>query len=122
MFWYRKVVEQGQSHVIEAQYCLGCFYYDGEGVEKDYQQAIYWYGKAAEKGHVMAQYLLGECYFNGIGIAVDYQQAIYWYKKAASQRYMPAINRLTQINRKEHPVQERNKNNSSKRGRVLIKW
>ena len=122
MFWYRKVVEQGQSHVIEAQYCLGCFYYDGEGVEKDYQQAIYWYGKAAEKGHVMAQYLLGECYLNGIGIAVDYQQAIYWYKKAASQRYMPAINRLTQINRKEHPVQERNKNNSSKRGRVLIKW
>ena len=34
---------------------LGYSYKNGEGVEKDYQQALAWYHKAAEKGDTGSQ-------------------------------------------------------------------
>jgi len=33
----------------EAQYLLGKRYYDGDGVTQDYDQAVSWYRKAAER-------------------------------------------------------------------------
>ena len=33
-----------------AQYNLGVMYRDGQGVAKDYEQAVLWYRKAAEQG------------------------------------------------------------------------
>ena len=44
--------EQGN---IEAQYSMGAVYYSGEGVAKDYRQAMYWFKKAAVQGDVRAQ-------------------------------------------------------------------
>ena len=38
-----------------AQYCLGCSYEKGEGVDKDGKKALYWYGKAARQGDADAQ-------------------------------------------------------------------
>lgn len=67
------------------QFNLGRCYYHGDGVPQDYQQAVYWYRRAAEQGHCEAQYNLGACYENGDGVPQDYQQAVYWYRKAAEQ-------------------------------------
>ncbi|MBR0097489.1 MAG: SEL1-like repeat protein, partial [Synergistaceae bacterium] len=39
----------------EAQYNLGNMYINGRGVQQDYQQALYWYRKAAEQGDAGAQ-------------------------------------------------------------------
>ena len=38
-----------------AQYNLAYMYENGEGIEKDIDQAIYWYKKAAEQGDKEAQ-------------------------------------------------------------------
>ena len=47
--WWTKAAEQGH---VEAQYELGCLFYTGErGVLQDYEKAVYWLGKAKEKGH-----------------------------------------------------------------------
>ena len=77
--------EQGDA---EAQFALGEYYYRAaeDGVQ-DYEQAVYWYSKAAEQGHASAQYNLGACYDNGEGVPMDNQKAVYWYRKAAEQVY-----------------------------------
>lgn len=46
MIWFHKAAEQG---VAEAQRYLGVMYSKGQGVPKDFQQAIVWYRKAAEQ-------------------------------------------------------------------------
>ncbi|MDO5297564.1 MAG: hypothetical protein Q4F00_13225 [bacterium] len=48
---YRKWAVQGDAY---AQKNLGDCYIQGKGVEKDQQQAVYWYRKAAEQGHADA--------------------------------------------------------------------
>lgn len=49
---YREAAEQGDA---EAQYNLGLCYYNGEGVQQDYTQAVHWWRKAAEQGNARAQ-------------------------------------------------------------------
>ena len=69
----------------EEQYKLGQRYRYGDGVEKDLEQAAYWYRKAAEQGNAKAQFSLGVCYRYGYGVEKDSEQAVYWYRKAAEQ-------------------------------------
>ena len=44
----------------EAQYYLGLMCYDGEGVEKDIEQAAKWWTMARREGHRDAAYALSE--------------------------------------------------------------
>ena len=69
----------------EAQFDLGCYYYDGKGVEQSYEKAVNWWRKAAEKGYALAQYNLGVCYRKGQGVEQSYTEAVKWYRKAAEQ-------------------------------------
>ena len=77
-----KAAKQGKA---EAQYNLGVMYYNGQGVNKDYSKAVYWYTKAAEQGGAEAQFKLGLMYNNGLGVNEDYTKAVYWHTKAAEQ-------------------------------------
>ena len=52
----RLVAEQGNA---DAQFKLGESYRRGLGVAADDEQAIVWYRKAAEQGHLVAQWALG---------------------------------------------------------------
>ena len=55
----RKRAEEGDD---EAQYELGCCYYEGEGgVEQDRQEAVKWWRKAAKQGHAKAKHKLDSC-------------------------------------------------------------
>ena len=75
----------------ESQFKRGLAYAKGNGVTKDYTQALYWFEKAAKQGHVKAQSFLGEIYLNGYGkVTKDYSKAFYWYKKAAEKDYAVA--------------------------------
>ena len=74
----------------EAQCALGNCYSEGNGVEKDWNQATIWYLKAAFQNYAEAQYKLGNCYFEGNGIKKDLDQAVFWYSKAAEQQYADA--------------------------------
>ena len=82
-----KKVEAGDA---EAQYILGGMCYVGKSVKQDYEQAVYWFKKAAEQGHVKAQYILGSMYDEGKDVKQDYEQAVEWYRKAAEQGYAEA--------------------------------
>ena len=48
-----------------AQYNLGVMYYLGQGVPKDYQEAVQWLRKAAVQELAEAQYDLGVSYDKG---------------------------------------------------------
>jgi TPR repeat protein len=68
-----------------AQSRLGYHYANGLEVDRDYGQAILWYGKAAEQGDASAQSGLGYLYANGLGVNQDFAQAALWYGKAAEK-------------------------------------
>ena len=65
-----------------AQNNLGDAYEYGKGVEQSYEQAFYWYSKAAEKGVAIAQHSLALFYQDGKGVGKDDDKAIYWYRQA----------------------------------------
>lgn len=77
-----------------AQAILGAMYYSGEGVPKDYRDALYWFRKAAEQGEATAQYNLGYMYYNGEGVEPDMKEAAKWFRLAAAQRDDKAIKAL----------------------------
>ena len=76
------VAEQGSA---QAQYRLGCRYWNGDGVERDARQAADWFDRAARQGLAPAQRMLGRCYEQGRGVERDARQAAAWYRWAATQ-------------------------------------
>mgnify|MGYP001768949990 FL=1 len=78
----KKVANLGHA---EAQYRLGCCYYNGEGPEQNYNKAMKCFMDAAELGHGDAQHKLGDCYYEGKGVEENPEKAIEWYEKAAEQ-------------------------------------
>ena len=85
--WYRKAAEHLDNDYIVsefdkqtfwtefAQVELGHCYHKGEGVKKDFKEAVKWYRKAADNGNGLAEFCLGICYKNGWGVNKDLQQA-----------------------------------------------
>lgn len=70
----------GQANVAE-------FYMEGKGIEKNEEEALKWYRKAAEQGDADSEYAIGQYYeYDGN----DIKLAIEWYKKAAEQGHVDA--------------------------------
>lgn len=70
-------------------------YMEGENIKQDYNQALNWFYKAAEKtNNVLAKYMLGEIYYNGFGIEKNMDEAKKWYGLAADQGHEEAQKRL----------------------------
>ncbi|MFB3844187.1 MAG: tetratricopeptide repeat protein [Candidatus Cloacimonadaceae bacterium] len=67
-----------------AQYILGAHYFKGEGVDRDYKEAVKWYRLAAEQGDDFAQFNLGLCYYKGEGVVQSYKDAYFWALIAAA--------------------------------------
>ena len=86
----RRFAKQRSGGDAIAQNNLGVNYEEGTGVEKDEQQAVVWYRKAAEQGNVYAQYNLGVMYANGHGVTQDYAAAVAWYRYAADNGHAGA--------------------------------
>ncbi len=74
----------------DAQSELGRRYYNGDGVEKNYEEAIKWYEKAIEQGSARANHLLGICYMEGNGMPTDTLEGIKCWRLAAEQGYAPS--------------------------------
>ena len=72
--------------------------YYTEGVKayykENYAEAVDFYTKAAELGHIKAQYFLGNCFEKGIGVQRNDKEAFKWYNKAAENRYIKAYYKL----------------------------
>ena len=78
----------------EAQYRLGCYYYNGKGTESDYSEAIKWFRKAVEQGYAPAQCFLGYCFEFGVGVQQDNTTAVDLYLKASEQGFAAAQHNL----------------------------
>ena len=86
---FRKVAEQGNS---QAQNWVGGYLQEGlGGIDKNEQEAIIWFGKAAEQGLADAQYNLANCLSNSPAYE-NKLQAYQWYKKSAEQGCAAAQN------------------------------
>jgi hypothetical protein len=65
-------------------------YADGRGVERDPEQAVHWWNKAAEQGHDWAQYKLGKMYADEGSEMEDYLVAYMWLEIASSGGHITA--------------------------------
>lgn len=58
---------------------LGAMYYNGQGVEQNYEKALEWFEKGAALGDGMCFHNLGIMYQYGCGVQQNYQRAINYY-------------------------------------------
>ena len=70
---------------LEAQVKLGMMFYQGEGVEANWDEARAWLRKASEAGHAGAQAKMGAMCFLGQGGPRDLDESLVWFRKAAEQ-------------------------------------
>jgi len=69
-------------------------FFANRGFDGDYQQAAYWYERAANGGNSDAMYNLGALYEGGWGMQKNTATAQQWYQKAAKCGNQTAINKL----------------------------
>ena len=77
---FLSAAEKGHA---EAQYRLGVCYYEGRGVEKDWNEAFRWFYEAAKRDDPDALYRLGLCYEQAVGTDRDMGKALICWVKAA---------------------------------------
>lgn len=83
----KHLAAQGDSR---AQIALAGMYYDGRGVDQNFQEALRLYRKAASQGEAGAQYALGGMYYLGQCVQKDFTEAANWFMKAANQNHPEA--------------------------------
>ena len=79
---WQPLADAGQ---MDGQYGLGLLYANGFGVDMNDDQALKWYGLAAEQGHAEAQANLAVMHANGWGVPQSNEMALKWYTLAADQ-------------------------------------
>jgi TPR repeat protein len=77
------IITAAEAGDADAQYYLGCMYYDGTGVAKNLQSAAAWLYKSAASGNADAMFLLALMYRDGEGVSKDLAQYANYMKAAA---------------------------------------
>ena len=90
----RLLKESAQNKNADASYNLGYMYFSGEGITRNYAEAVYWYRKAAELGNAYSQNNLGYMNYSGLGVTQDYKEAVSWFRKAAEQGDVIGLSKL----------------------------
>lgn len=62
-------------------------YMRGRGTGRDYEAAMRWFRKAADRGSGRAMNAIGLLYSKGWGVAEDEEEALRWYKKSAERGF-----------------------------------
>ncbi len=89
--------QAAQLDYLKALTLLGHYYHQGRGVEVNFDEAMRWYKKAAEKDGFAADAArnnIGLMYFRGEGVPKDNQEAIKWLQRAADNGYTSATKNL----------------------------
>jgi len=87
----RTMAEQGDA---DAQLKIGDCYAKGNGVKKDFNEAVRWHMKSAEQGNPQAQVNIGQDYAYGWGLPKSSVEAEKWFRKSADQGYAEAQHQL----------------------------
>jgi hypothetical protein len=89
---FQRLDDQGD---VAVQISIGDFYSDAyQEKDRDYEKALYWYHKGAEKDSPEAQFKLSKCYIQCLRKRRYYVQAFNWCCKSAEQNYAVAQNYL----------------------------
>ncbi len=86
-------VAAGLGH-LDSQYRLARMLVDGEGGEKDFESAEYWFRRAADQGDARAMNGLGCLCESGVKLARDREGALDWFRMAAESGHAEAQFRL----------------------------
>ena len=81
--WFKRAAEECLD--AEAQYYVGTCFLNGQGVDKDEEEAAEWFEKSAKQGYALAQLQLAWLYMNGEGVDEDKERAAELYAAAAEQ-------------------------------------
>jgi TPR repeat protein len=90
----KEITPLAKAGHADAQHLLGLMYYMGQGVPRDYKQAMAWHRRAALQGKADAQYVLGAMYYTGNSVPQDQKVAVSWFRKAAEQGHAEAQHAL----------------------------
>lgn len=103
--WLKKAFE-GLYHSVEAKEIieqllldekpvktiyLGDLFFEGKGVEQNFEKAAYWYRRSAEFNSSFAYYKLGRMYLLGQGVMQDDQEAFYCFEQGAKLGHIDAM-------------------------------
>ena len=69
----------------EKEYQQALAYYNGEGVEQSFIEAVYYLKQAIEKGYEESKGLLGQCYYAGQGVEQSYGKAVELWEDLAKK-------------------------------------
>lgn len=95
---YKMLNQLARAGDPQAQLALGVMYENGQGMQKDTGQAMYWFRQAAAQNNGSAQYLLALMLEQQSGkTAANMQQAWQWYEKAAINGHASAQFRMGQL-------------------------
>ena len=83
----------------EVFFQLGRDYQFGDGTKQDYVEALKWYKKSVNKGHITATCNLGVLYVCGLGTEQDYARGIELYQIAAKGGDFVAMGNLGKLYR-----------------------
>ena len=92
--WWRKAADQGHA---EAQFQLGCLYYQGEGVNVDRVEAVKLWRKAAAQGHADALCNLGVFHYYGFCVPRDRLEGLRLLRRAKENGSSKADDLLFQL-------------------------
>ncbi len=78
VYWYGKGADEGDVDCICA---LAVAYFNGSGVEQDYNKAIELWQRAYDLGNLGSLANIAKCYAKGLGVEIDYSKALKMYKE-----------------------------------------
>ena len=110
--WFRKAADLGEK---EAMKKLGLLYYEGKGVEMNYDKSYEWYTKAIEAGSISAMGELGMLLRDNLGLEGE---SIKWFKQGANAGDALCMNELG----KYYYESEMCYLNPKMRGEKAIEW
>jgi TPR repeat protein len=81
MVEWQQVAQAGDA---TASYRIGQLYRQGEGLRyRDFEKAVYWYQRAASRGHVPAQYEVARLQFESLVVPRGIDEMMFWLWRAA---------------------------------------
>ena len=93
----------------DSMYELGLCYANGNGTDKNPEEAFECFLNSAKHGHKEAQYAVATCYDCGRGVKENPNEALYWYEKSAQQKNAQALYKLGCLHIEGTPLVNKNK-------------
>lgn len=82
---FRWTLVAAQEGMSDAQFRAAKIYLKRIGAANSHKQALHWFNKAVDQGHIGAHLGLADMYQNGLGVATNTQKARQLYQYAASE-------------------------------------